>query len=168
MMRNLYHAIDKGVVRLVEIFVSVMLITFSLLVVGNSALRYLFGANQSWVEEVARILMVWMAFLGSGLCVRSSEHVVMDMLLVRFKPAGRRVMTIIIGLIGAAATAYLFYLSCIYVSNTFRTGQFSPILGVSTGVIYLCLPLGFFFMAKEFIGTIIRGFGAHDTGGMGK
>ena len=155
-MQKLFQKLDKSVVRLVEIFVGSTLIFISLLVFANSMLRYLFGANQNWVEEVARIMMVWMTFIGASLCVRTGEHVVMDMVLSRLKPKAHRMVKVIIGAIGAVTTTYLFYLSCVYVANTFKRGQFSPILGVATGVIYLCLPIGYFLMTKDFIGTTIR------------
>ncbi len=52
-----------------------MMAGMTLVVGANIALRYSTGHSLPWADETARYLMIWMAFSGAGLILRSGGHV---------------------------------------------------------------------------------------------
>jgi len=50
------------------------------IVFANVCMRYLLGTSVIWSEEVARHLMIWLTFLGSGLALRSGAQIGIDVL----------------------------------------------------------------------------------------
>ncbi|MEN8725242.1 MAG: TRAP transporter small permease subunit, partial [Lentimonas sp.] len=63
----------------------VLLVTvFGLLVavvLWGVASRYLLGDQASWSEELARLLIVWLALLGAALVSREDRHLGLDVLV---------------------------------------------------------------------------------------
>lgn len=75
---------------LIEWIIGTMLMIMVALVFANAAGRYLFGAGIAASEEIARLVFVWIIFLGGVLAVRERSHVGVDMLVKRLPPLGRR------------------------------------------------------------------------------
>jgi len=46
--------------------------------------RYVLNKSPSWTEEIARILLVWICFLGSGLLVRNNRNIKLDLVVQKF------------------------------------------------------------------------------------
>jgi hypothetical protein len=61
-----------------RVLVGLTMAAIFILVFLNVVLRYGFGTSISWVEEVARFLMIWGAFLGAGLTMREGPFVAID------------------------------------------------------------------------------------------
>ena len=51
--------------------------------------RYLFNAPTIWVEEVARLLLIWAAFLAMPWLLKGRQHIRITLLLERLGPGGR-------------------------------------------------------------------------------
>ncbi len=153
---KIYRKIDAAILRFEETFVGTTLIFISVMAFINVIMRYFFGDNLNWVEELARYLVVWITFIGGSLCVRSGEHVVMSMLLDRVAAEYKKILRLAINFLGAVVVLYLAYLGALYSLNTFQSGQISPILNVSMGWAYLGIPVGCVLMAKNFMEIFIR------------
>ncbi|MPS92065.1 MAG: TRAP transporter small permease subunit, partial [Comamonas sp.] len=55
-----------------------LLLAMACIVFANVVLRYTTGDSIVWAEEVARHMMIWVTFLGSGLVLRFGGHVAID------------------------------------------------------------------------------------------
>ncbi|MDJ0947431.1 MAG: TRAP transporter small permease [Alphaproteobacteria bacterium] len=110
------------------------------LVFVNVVLRYGFGTSLSWVEEVARFLMIWGAFLGAGLALREGRHVAIDVLQDRLPEPTRRLLRIVIGVAVLVFMAGLAYLGLRFV--IFGWDKVTMALQISRGIPYLAVPLG--------------------------
>lgn len=75
------------------------LAVMSILVFGNVVLRYLFNSGITWSEEMSRYFFVFMIFVGSISAMLSNRHISVDLLLVRLRPAWRRPVQIVGGLL---------------------------------------------------------------------
>jgi TRAP-type C4-dicarboxylate transport system permease small subunit len=60
--------------------VSMGLIGLALVVIYNAMVRFLpISPNQmAWTEEIGRLLLLWIAFVGAGLITRDEKHFVID------------------------------------------------------------------------------------------
>lgn len=75
-LRTLTRATD----RLLEVLIVACLVGMVLLVFLNVVLRYAFNSGIGVSDEVARILFVWLTFLGAILGLRRRQHVGVTML----------------------------------------------------------------------------------------
>jgi TRAP-type C4-dicarboxylate transport system permease small subunit len=121
-----------------------LLATMSVLVMGNVLSRYLFAHSFTWVEEITRFMMIWSAFLGSGLALRVGGHIAIDTLAQSLPPGmARWVRSAIVALIAASLLAML-WLGVQYVD--FAWEQETPVLAWSYGKVYLAMPVGALLM----------------------
>ena len=82
--------------RMVEYLLALDLALMVLLVFSNVVGRYGFGAGFAGAEEVARLLFVWLVFLGAILALRRRAHLGVELVVQRLSPAWRRACAVIV------------------------------------------------------------------------
>lgn len=131
-------------------------------VVWGVGSRYLFGAQASWSEELARLLMVWLALLGAALAAREDRHLGLDV-IVRTWPEdiqrlGRLFVAVLVILF---AGGIMTWGGGQLVEQRFASGQTLPALGIARGWFYLALPVSgalmTLFMIESFWATLVGG-----------
>ena len=65
---------EAGFVAFNKWLLILILATMSVIIFANVGLRYLTSQSIEWAEEVARHMMIWVTFLGSGLVLRFGGH----------------------------------------------------------------------------------------------
>ena len=102
--------------------------------------RYVMGRTFTWYDEIARLLFVWIVFLGAAVGVRRSAHFRLHLLLDRFPP----------GLRGAADVVGVLVLmgfGLLLIQQGWKLvelGQFqrTPVMGLSKQYVYASVPAG--------------------------
>jgi TRAP-type C4-dicarboxylate transport system permease small subunit len=125
--------------RVAEWVMGGLLAAMTVLVGVQIAGRFLFGYSIFWSDELARYLLVWIAFLGMSIGVRRGAHPGVDSLVRALPPAWRRAAVLL-----AVAGSLLFFLvmvgyGTLLVSRTW--GQRSPSLGLRMSLPYLAVPV---------------------------
>lgn len=146
-------------------FLQVLLvIVFSVLVmdvVWGVLSRYLLGTQASWSEELARLLMVWLALLGAALACREDRHLGLDVIVRSWPEEVQRIGRLFVYLvIFFFAAAIMFWGGWQLVDQRFSSGQTLPALGVAKAWFYLALPasglLIAMFMIEAFWSTVVE------------
>ena len=118
---------------------------FTLLVLDvlwGVASRYLLGSQARWSEELARLLMVWLAMLGAALAYLEQKHLGVDVLMRQLHPDAQRVAQVFVhGIVLVFAAAVLCYGGGQLVTQRFESGQLLPALGISKAWFYLAIPI---------------------------
>ncbi len=72
--------IGKKLDQIFSPMVSVGLICLTLVVIYNAMVRFLpISPNQmAWTEEIGRLLLLWIAFVGAGVITKDEKHFVID------------------------------------------------------------------------------------------
>lgn len=118
--------------RTVEYMMALALAIMVALVFGNVLLRYLFSAGFAAAEEVARLMFVWLIFLGAILALRHHGHLGVEMLQAKLPRPLRR------------ACAVLSHLLMLYGLCLFAYGSWSQtVIGLSTYSTVLRYPTAF-------------------------
>jgi len=102
--------------------------------------RYVIKNPPTWTEELARFLFAWQIFLGAGLAFGRGSHIVVDALLMALPSRGRRLLTVVTGVIVLGFLAVLVWLGIRMVQLTSDT--YSTAMHLNMGVVYASLPLG--------------------------
>jgi TRAP-type C4-dicarboxylate transport system permease small subunit len=89
--------------RMVEYFLALDLALMVLLVFSNVVGRYGFGAGFAGAEEVARLLFVWLVFLGAILALRRRAHLGVELVVQRLPAGLRRACAVVVHLLTLGA-----------------------------------------------------------------
>ena len=73
-----FDRMTRVVTRLLEVVIVVSLALMAILVFGNVVLRYGFDSGLAVSDELARLLFVWVIFLGAILASREHAHIGLD------------------------------------------------------------------------------------------
>ena len=120
------------------------LITLAIVVV-NVFLRYCFNYMIPWSEEVATSCFVYTTFVGVAWCLRTKQHVGVDLIVEKLPDGVQKIIKIITDAIIAVVNCYITYLSVRFIySSRYKT---MPILKVSSIYLNMALFLGFGLMA---------------------
>lgn len=133
---------------------------FSALVVNvlwGVATRYLLGNQARWSEELARLLMVWLAFLGAVLALARQEHLGVDLLLRKLHPDARRIAELSVLLIVTLfAGVVLGYGGLVLTWQRWQASQLLPALGISKAWFYVAVPVSGVLMVFASLDQMMR------------
>ncbi|MES2756683.1 MAG: TRAP transporter small permease [Pseudomonadota bacterium] len=118
--------------RTVEYLMALALFIMVVLVFGNVVLRYLFDTGFAAAEELARLMFVWLIFLGAILALRHHGHLGVEMVQAKLPRPLRR------------ACAVLSHLLMLYGLWLFLEGSWSQtVIGMDTYSTVLRYPTAF-------------------------
>lgn len=108
-------------------------------------LRYGFDRPITWSEEVAKYLMVWVAFLAGSQALRDGAHVSVDIFVALLPIKGARICALVSYILVCAFLLVLLIWGAKFVYGV-RT-QYNPMLwNMSMVVPYAAVPVGAFLM----------------------
>ena len=118
--------------HIAEWLMAVALAIMVVLVFGNVMLRYLFSTGFAAAEELARLMFVWLIFLGAILGLRHNGHLGVAMVQAKLPPALRR---------GCAILSHVLMLYGLWL---FLSGSWSQsVIGMDTYSTVLRYPTAF-------------------------
>jgi TRAP-type C4-dicarboxylate transport system permease small subunit len=131
-----------------------LLVALALLVILQVTTRFVVNIPLSWTEEIAKYLMVYIVFLGSGLAMRNNKHIAIDFLLEVVQPKRRERLEKIILWISAIFAILLAYfgtqLTLIVVD------QSTPTLQYSMAWAYAAIPIGAILMLLNIVAALME------------
>jgi tripartite ATP-independent transporter DctM subunit len=143
--------IDRALTALLEYATAALVLgEIAILFVGIVA-RYLLHSPLIWSDELASLLFLWLAMLGSALALRRGEHMRMTALLARAPPTARRLLDAV-----AVFAAFGFFLAILpaawaYVSNETMVSLMS--LDISSAWRAAAMPVGLLLLV---VMTLLR------------
>lgn len=126
MLRRLTDALYKVAVALSAFALAVMVAVVAYQILG----RYLpFLTRALWTEEIARMCLIWLVFLGAAVGVRTSEHFLIDLIPKSLGDRAQRVI-ITLGLALVTVIAVVLFIGSVSFVET-GTGRTSTTSGMS-------------------------------------
>jgi len=139
--------IRKGITRLLELALISAVALLVVDVVWGVFTRKVLGAQADFTEELAKILLIWVALLGSALAFETKGHLGVDFFVNLFAPQARKLMAVTVHIVVLAFTIIIFLAGGIrVVSDQLLMEQLTPALSWKMGHVYLALPVAGFFM----------------------
>lgn len=115
------------------------------LVVMNVFSRYVFNIVFAWTEELATSCFVYTVFIGAAWCLRTRQHVGVDLLVNRLPEKAREFVHLLTDIIILVLNCYITYLSVLFMRSS--KAKTMPIMKISVNYLYTALLLGFGLMA---------------------
>jgi len=141
---------EKAVYYTLIVMMAVMTVT----IIIQVFLRYVFSYSLSWSEEVARYLMIWVAFLGGSFALKKGLHIGVELVVTRLHQGVKRWV-----LLFSQLLIFLFLVSLTIggLKLTWAVrDQSSPALLFSMSLAYLSAPVGGLFMAIQSFHLLIK------------
>jgi TRAP-type C4-dicarboxylate transport system permease small subunit len=113
--------------------------------------RYVFDAPVSWSLEICSIGYIWIVFWTCDILVHERQHIIFDVLYVKFPPRWRRVVGIV-----NTATLGLIFLAALPTTLEyihFLARRKTMILRLPFDVVYSCFAI---FMIAVVVGAALR------------
>ena len=82
--------IDKAV----DAFLGILVILMTIVVSVSVFYRYVLNHPLSWSEEVTRLFIVWLSFVGAYAAMRENKHIGFDLFVAKMSPPVRRVIAL--------------------------------------------------------------------------
>lgn len=138
-------------------FLAICMLFTTGLLFTNVLLRYFFSSAIFWAEEVLRYCIVWMTFIGASTCVKEDSHICIDILSGMLKPRGKKILAVVLGLVGVAFGVIFLLISYRFVAQIQSTKQVSATIGnVPMYLIYMCFPISFVLYIIRSVESVVR------------
>ncbi len=132
--------IHRVLANLVEGILLVMMVVLCADVFLGVFSRYVLARTFTWYDEIARLLFVWIVFLGAAVGVKRTAHFRLHLLVDRLPPALRRAT----GVVGVLAVMAFGAILIQQGWKLVELGQFqqTAVMGLSKQYIYASVPAG--------------------------
>lgn len=132
--------VARALSQVVEGLLLVMMVVLCADVFLGVFSRYVMARTFTWYDEIARLLFVWIVFLGAAVGVRRAAHFRLHLVVDRFPPALRRATE----LVGVLVLMGFGLLLIQQGWKLVELGQFqrTPVMGLSKQYVYASVPAG--------------------------
>lgn len=79
----------------VDTFLAFLIIGMTLVVSISVFYRYVLNYPLSWSEEITRLMIVWLSFVGAYMAMRENKHIGFDLLISKFSPKAQALVALI-------------------------------------------------------------------------
>ncbi|MFE6506174.1 TRAP transporter small permease [Nocardioides sp. NPDC057767] len=148
--RRTWRAVDL----VFEVFCIVCLVATLLIVLWQVFSREVLSNSPSWSEESARILLVWVGFLGATIGFREGAHIAVTFLVDRFPTALRSVIDRVVQVLLLGFGLFLIIQGSQFVADA--QAATLPGTGLPRSVLYLMMPVA---GAMLVLYTVLQAFG---------
>lgn len=133
-------SIARAVGHVPEFIAGATMLGITIVLFAGVMWRYVFGDPLGWSDEVARLMFVWLAFVGAAVGVKRRLHASVSILTARISSSAQRAVSIFTLIVMAALALVFVYVGSIETWTNF--GQESmPVSGLPTGWLYLAVPV---------------------------
>lgn len=128
-----------AIAHLPELIAGAMMLAITGILFSGVVWRYFLVDPLPWTDEVARMLFVWLAFVGAAIGVKRGLHASVALFSHWMAPAVHRVLMLFGCLIVAAVAFVLVYVGVKETIAAFR--QVMPMTGISKGWTTVVVPI---------------------------
>ncbi len=136
------HRFAEGLTAALEYLSMACIAVMTILVIAQVVLRYVFNDPLDWSEEMARILFIYLAFIGIGAAYGRRKHMAIDAVVILLPPRKRRAVECAVVGIASAFLLAVIMLTVRSMVELHRMDVTTPALEYPMPLVYLVIPLG--------------------------
>ncbi len=160
----------QSVDRICEAILAFLMAAIVALISASVGFRYVLLAPIAWGEELARLCLVWVSFLGVYVAYRRGQHIAVEAIADRLPFAWRITLRLAIALLTLALMGCLVWFGSRFAVHFMNSR--TPLLGIPLGVVYAAMPVSMAMLmvdlalstAREIRSLIDRTAGDGDPG----
>jgi len=133
-----------------------ILLVFSLLVMVvviflQVVMRYAFNSSLPWSEELARMIFIWMSWLGISFGQKKGEHIKITLVINAIKGKAKQSILLLADLCTLAILGVLIFKGLEITEKIYSMGTTTPALFIPKGLIYSAVPVSCALMSIRVI-----------------
>ena len=142
---------DKILSAIEENCLSLGIIAMMVVLILNFLGRYVFGIGVAWTEEVGKLCMVFVTYMGQSYVTRLARHINMTVLSERLDQKRQRILEIIINITSSAFFIYLSSSAIRYALIVRNTGRVTTALRIPVHFFLFMMAVGLLLTALRFL-----------------
>lgn len=160
---NALRRIWRGVDAVFEVIALVCLVGVLFVVLWQIFSRQILGDTPPWSEETARVLLIWIGFLGAAISFREGAHIAIHFLVDHLPTIVQRLIGFLVQALTIVFGLYLIIQGAEF-ANEARNATL-PGTGLPRSVMYVVMPVAGFMIVLY---TVLQAFGVdtHRYAGM--
>ena len=135
-----------AIVKVFEFLVVALVILLTLTVLLGVFTRFVLGHQAEFTDELARLLLIWVSFIGGALAFERKAHLGVDFFVGKLDPEAAKYVAVIVQVLIIALALTVLVVG----GYTLASGQMQqklPTLSfLSRGMVYMALPLSGLFI----------------------
>jgi C4-dicarboxylate transporter DctQ subunit len=139
---------------------SAFICAFLILTTAIAMVVYQFGIVVPWLDDVLRLLLIWLVYLGAvSLCLHN-DHISMDALYLMMPAPVRKVIDVFIALLAIGLCGFVTKIGADSLMREIEFGQLLPSGYLPAWPQSLAIPVGFGLMALAYLSylpSVLRG-----------
>ena len=156
-MLKLLIQIKERLVKFLEWILILLVAVLVLDVLWQVFSRFVLNDPSSWTDELATLLIIWVAMIGASVAFIRNNHLGVDYFVGKLKPRSRLITEIVVQIfIFVFAAVVLVLGGAKLVTLTLLTEQVSPALLVKMGHVYMALPISGVVIALAAVETAVE------------
>ena len=149
--------------RLETILLVVLLSSIMLLAVGQIVLREVFNTGFVWADELIKLMVLWLALVGSIAACRDNRHIRIDALSHILPQLAVEVTRVLVDVFAAAVCGVIAWHTWRYLQVEIEYAD-TVLINVPAWIAHSVLPAAFLLISFRFVVLVIKQVGAIVTG----
>ncbi len=149
--------------RLETILLVALLSSIMLLAVGQIVLREVFNTGFVWADELIKLMVLWLAMVGSIAACRDNRHIRIDALSHILPQLAVEVTRVLVDLFAAAVCGIIAWHTWRYLQVEIEYAD-TVLISVPAWIAHSVLPAAFLLISFRFVVLVIKQIGTIVTG----
>ena len=154
-MRKLLSRLEKAGRYAENIALIVLLGGMMLLAVGQILLREVFATGFIWADELIKLMVLWLAMVGSVAASRDDRHIRIDALSHVLPDVAIKITRVIVDLFAAVVCGFIAWHAYRYLQLEIEFAD-TVLIDTQAWHVHLIVPLAFAFICYRFVILICR------------
>ena len=154
-MKKLLSRLDWVGRRLEDTALVLLLCGMMLLAVGQIVLREVFATGFVWADELVKLMLLWLAMVGSIAASRDDRHIRIDALSHLFPPLAISITRIFVDLFAAAVCAVIAWHAYRYIRLVDIEFGDTVLIDTPAWIVHAIVPLAFLLISYRFVILVI-------------
>jgi len=157
---GLFKALDLFIFRVAQWAdqLSALICAVLIVVTTLAMIVYQLGISIPWLDDVLRLLLIWLVYMGCVSLCLDNDHISMDAIYLRLPPKARKVMDVIIALLGIGLCGFTAKIGLDSMRQEIAYGALLPSGYLPSWPQSLAIPLGFALMTVAYVSYLFSIF----------
>lgn len=157
-VKQLLGRLEKAGTALETIMLVSMLTAMMLVAVGQIIMREAFGAGFGWADELVRLMVLWLAMVGSVAACRENRHIRIDALSHVMPDIAVKLVRVLVDVFAASVCAVIAFQAWRYLQIEIEYGD-EVLINTPAWIAHSIMPAAFGLMAYQFLIGALRQVG---------
>ncbi len=141
--------------HLEEYMLIILFPLMTIIVFVATMVRYFQLGSIPWSEELARYIMVWLAYIGASLGIKRNAHLGVEVVVNMLPKQFAKFMNLFRAAVIILFNVLIIYFSYKIIMHQIAIKQTSPALFIPIWLAYLAVPFGAFLMSIRVIQSVL-------------